>query len=295
MRRVLALLAVVGIVAVVVIGLTQTGGNDPSAGPGYDLPEAKQRLQGAPAPLAELHTQASTLIGGGKDAFEARLAALKGHPVVINKWASWCAPCQAEFGVFESVGTERGKEVAFLGVNGTDKDPRRQALPGQALAPVPVLHGPARGHRAGDRGAEELPDHGVRRQARARRPTSTRGRTRATSSSKTTSTSTSRRSAGGPRRPDHGPEDDHRRRARGAPRQLAGARAARRDRPRAATRSCPGHEDQTTAELYRDGTPWRVRAFGNLYPALEPEARAPRSATPTPTCSPPSRPPARTR
>ncbi len=37
----------------------------------------------------------------------------------------------------------------------------------------------------------------------------------------------------------------------------------------------PGHEDQTTAELYRDGTPWRVRAFGNLYPALEPEARTP--------------------
>ena len=37
----------------------------------------------------------------------------------------------------------------------------------------------------------------------------------------------------------------------------------------------PGHEDQTTAELYRDGTPWRVRAFGNLYPALEPDARTP--------------------
>jgi len=34
----------------------------------------------------------------------------------------------------------------------------------------------------------------------------------------------------------------------------------------------PGHEDQTSAELYRDGTPWRVRAFTNLYPALDSEA-----------------------
>ena len=142
MRRVLALLAVVGIVAVVVIGLTQTGGNDPSAGPGYDLPEAKQRLQGAPAPLAELHTQASTLIGGGKDAFEARLASLKGHPVVINKWASWCAPCQAEFGVFESVGTERGKEIAFLGVNGTDKDPRAKRFLAKRWLPFPSYTDP---------------------------------------------------------------------------------------------------------------------------------------------------------
>jgi UDPglucose--hexose-1-phosphate uridylyltransferase len=37
----------------------------------------------------------------------------------------------------------------------------------------------------------------------------------------------------------------------------------------------PGHEDQTTAEIYRDGDPWRVRAFNNLYPALDRAAGAP--------------------
>ena len=142
MRRVLTILAVVAVAAIVVIGLTQTGGASSDGGPGYDLPEAKQRLQGAPAPLAELHTQASTLIGGGKPAFEQRLASLKGHPVVINKWASWCAPCQAEFGVFESVGTERGKEIAFLGVNGTDKDPAAKRFLAKRWLPFPSYTDP---------------------------------------------------------------------------------------------------------------------------------------------------------
>jgi cytochrome c biogenesis protein CcmG, thiol:disulfide interchange protein DsbE len=142
MRRLLALFAVVAMVAIVVIGLTQAGANDPAKGPGYDLPEAQQRLQGAPAPLAQLHDEASTLISGGKPAFEQRLAELKGHPVVINKWASWCAPCQAEFGVFESVGTERGKEVAFLGLNGNDKDPRAREFLAKRWLPFPSYTDP---------------------------------------------------------------------------------------------------------------------------------------------------------
>ena len=80
MRRVLTVLAVVAVVAIVVIGLTQAGGEHPSAGPGYDLPEAKQRAAGRARAARRLHAQASTLIGGGQPAFEQRLAELKGHP-----------------------------------------------------------------------------------------------------------------------------------------------------------------------------------------------------------------------
>src|SRR4051794_23859036 len=142
MRRVLALLAAVGVVAVVVIGLTQAGSSDPAKGPGYDLPEAKRRLQGAPPPLDGLHGQASELLSGGKAAFEQRLAALKGHPVVINKWASWCVPCRSEFGVFESVGTERGKEIAFLGVNGGDTDAAAHRFLAERWLPFPSYTDP---------------------------------------------------------------------------------------------------------------------------------------------------------
>jgi thiol-disulfide isomerase/thioredoxin len=68
-------------------------------------------------------------------AFERRLAALRGHPVVINKWASWCNPCRAEFPALQRIATARGKRVAFLGVDG--HDPTRPARRFLAQFPVP--------------------------------------------------------------------------------------------------------------------------------------------------------------
>lgn len=139
MRRVIWSLAAVALVAVVVIGLTQAGGKEKGAASTkpFDLDQAKQRLAGAPAPLAALHAQANTLLPGGKGAFEARLRKLRGHPVVINKWASWCRPCRAEFPIFEQVATDRGKRVAFVGLNGKDKEPAAREFLRQHPLPYP--------------------------------------------------------------------------------------------------------------------------------------------------------------
>ena len=79
-------------------------------------------LAGAPTPLAEVHGQANRLLGGGADAFKKRLKGLEGFPVVVNKWASWCAPCRAELPYFQSQALKRGKQVAFLAVNSNDND-----------------------------------------------------------------------------------------------------------------------------------------------------------------------------
>jgi cytochrome c biogenesis protein CcmG, thiol:disulfide interchange protein DsbE len=124
--------------AVLVLGLSQAGEkSEPPAAPQepFDLQAAQRELAGAPAPLAKLHDQAGELLGGGVRAFERRLAQLEGHPVVINKWASWCNPCREEFPVFQRVATERGKRVAFLGMNSGDStDPARTFL---ADYPIP--------------------------------------------------------------------------------------------------------------------------------------------------------------
>ena len=101
--------------------LAGCGSDDPeSAAP--DTAKQETALAGSPAPLAKVHSQANQLLGGGVGAFEARLRELKGHPVVVNKWASWCPPCRAEFPYFQKQSVERGKEIAFLGVDANDND-----------------------------------------------------------------------------------------------------------------------------------------------------------------------------
>ena len=139
MKRALPwVLGVVILTAVLIIGLGQAGGpDDQSARPAapFDLQEARAKLEGSPAPLAALHEQSAQLLDGGVPAFEKRLEALAGIPVVINKWASWCNPCRAEFPAFQQLATARGREIAFLGVNSGDStEPARKFL---AEYPVP--------------------------------------------------------------------------------------------------------------------------------------------------------------
>lgn len=124
MKRALTVVTAVLVVAAVVVGLSQAG-SDGGGGSGESAAEkgtAARELAGAPAPLAKVHAQSNELLGGGAGAFRERLAELRGYPVVVNKWASWCDPCRAEFPFFEKVAREQGKRIAFLGVNSNDND-----------------------------------------------------------------------------------------------------------------------------------------------------------------------------
>jgi len=85
-------------------------------------PNYAQALAGSPPALAALHKQANELLDGGAEAFEKRIEALHGYPVVANLWASWCGPCRAEFPTLQKLSARYGKEVAFLGVNSKDSD-----------------------------------------------------------------------------------------------------------------------------------------------------------------------------
>ena len=101
--------------------LAGCGSSNPTSAPPSKAELAKA-FKGSPPALRQLHAQANQLLGGKKSDFEARMAALRGHPVVVNKWGSWCPPCRGEFPTFQRVVIEPsvGNRVAFLGVDAND-------------------------------------------------------------------------------------------------------------------------------------------------------------------------------
>ncbi|MBI5879288.1 MAG: TlpA family protein disulfide reductase [Chloroflexi bacterium] len=94
--------AVLGVVWIAVSRVPDAGaaaGNDPRESPraGFLAPR--------------LHT---TLLSG--EVFD--LQALRGQVVVLNFWATWCAPCRAEMPAMQSVYERRkGDGLALVGVN----------------------------------------------------------------------------------------------------------------------------------------------------------------------------------
>jgi thiol-disulfide isomerase/thioredoxin len=89
---------------------------------GAKPPNYERALAGAPKPLADLYADGNRLLPGGTEAFEDRLADLRGYPVVVNKWASWCGPCREEFPHFQRLSARLGKRVAFIGVDAKDSN-----------------------------------------------------------------------------------------------------------------------------------------------------------------------------
>ncbi len=88
---------------------------------------AQQQLTGSPPPLAALHAQSSQLLGSAH-ALDARVRSLRGYPIVVNVWASWCAPCQAEFGLLANASARYGRRVAFVGADVNDSSGDAQAF-----------------------------------------------------------------------------------------------------------------------------------------------------------------------
>lgn len=147
-------LAALALLSSVAAGCGSSSGGDY----GGQHPDYATALAGSPPPLAALHKQANELIPGGTDAYESRIAALKGYPIVANIWASWCIPCRQEFPVLQKLSARYGKEVAFLGVNSKDSGDAARTFLEEAPLSYPSYADPD-GNIASDLGTSGgLPD-----------------------------------------------------------------------------------------------------------------------------------------
>jgi cytochrome c biogenesis protein CcmG/thiol:disulfide interchange protein DsbE len=90
---------------------------------------------------AVLGRQAPDVVVQGLDGGQASLSALRGRPVVLNFWASWCAPCRQEEGALKAAAQRWEGRVAFLGVDVRDSPDAARAAQDRVRYPYPV--GPA--------------------------------------------------------------------------------------------------------------------------------------------------------
>jgi thiol-disulfide isomerase/thioredoxin len=102
------------------------GGNRYVAGDGKTVVFAKADRKPAP------QVQGSTVDGGSFD-----LASVRGHVVVLNFWASWCAPCRLEAADLEATHlSTKDSGITFVGVDSRDeKDAAAAFLAGRVSYP----------------------------------------------------------------------------------------------------------------------------------------------------------------
>lgn len=105
---------------------------------GSSAPPSEGTGPAAADALPRLKADANRIFDGGVEAFRRRLGALRGHPVVVNQWASWCGPCRFEFPFFRKLAERYEGRVGFLGVDSQDQ--RGAAADFLREFPVPFPH-----------------------------------------------------------------------------------------------------------------------------------------------------------
>ena len=95
----------------------------------------------APGGADSLPATVAALPTADVEAFRALLEDLRGTPVVVNLWASWCEPCEREMPMLAQA-ARANPDVQFLGVDTLDAREGAEAFIAEYGVPFPSLFDP---------------------------------------------------------------------------------------------------------------------------------------------------------
>ena len=110
------------LVAVVGIGMALLPRSLFAGSVGTDAPDAK-----------------ASFMAGGEG--ELRLAALRGKPVLLDFWASWCGPCRAEMPIIQRLASDYASQgLTVIGVNTSDEEEKAHEWIMARGITFPIVH-----------------------------------------------------------------------------------------------------------------------------------------------------------
>lgn len=151
LTTVLMLMAVAGLTACGT-GATLTSGSTDEPGPPAAQAGERVKIPGV-ASCRAIAASAGSAVGPASDGLDALrlpcltsgpavdISALRGRPVLVNLWASWCGPCREEMPLLQAAYERFGKHVQFVGVDTRDGPPAADFLQ-QAVVTYPQLADP---------------------------------------------------------------------------------------------------------------------------------------------------------